>query len=221
MKREWCGIEKAEEEIKKLHESGLSFDYEFDNDSVNKPMLAIEMDGYSIEDIINKCEPGEKVKFYLNSGEKWNGEMGNSTNFFFSKKREGSIYWKHETYGECIRVDNESIREWLNNKEWESSDRIVNDNLSKSIRTEKDAKVFDLAKIKNGFEEKLKLGYEEYLKLPKAECSGVNRDTELYSSRWCVMIDRSIIHPHSHRHYTFLEFVYWCGKDETLYNKFL
>ncbi len=34
--------------------------------------------------------------------------------------------------------------------------------------------------MKNKFEEKLKFVYEEYLKLPKAECSGVNRETELH-----------------------------------------
>ena len=39
--------------------------------------------------------------------------------------------------------------------------------------------------MENKFEEKLKHGYEEYLKLPKAECSGVNREAELYSKHWC------------------------------------
>jgi len=54
--------------------------------------------------------------------------------------------------------------------------------------------------MENKFEEKLKLGYEEYLKLPKAECSGVNRETELYTNRWYIMMGRSIVHPHPHRH---------------------
>lgn len=75
--------------------------------------------------------------------------------------------------------------------------------------------------MENKFEEKLKRGYEEYLKLPKAECSGANREAELYTNRWYIMMGRSIVHPHPHRHYTFLEFVYWCGKDEALYNRFL
>lgn len=74
--------------------------------------------------------------------------------------------------------------------------------------------------MENKFEEKLKLGYEEYLKLPKAEGSGY-REAELYTNRWYVMMGRSIVDPHPHRHYTFLEFVYRCGKDETLYNRFL
>jgi hypothetical protein len=73
----------------------------------------------------------------------------------------------------------------------------------------------------NKFEEKFKKGYDEYLKLPKAECSGINYDAVLYSNNWCVNIGRSIIHPNPHRHYTFLEFIFWCGKDETLYNEFI
>ena len=40
--------------------------------------------------------------------------------------------------------------------------------------------------MEDKFEEKFKLGYEEYLKLPKAECSGVNRETELYTNRCYV-----------------------------------
>lgn len=71
--------------------------------------------------------------------------------------------------------------------------------------------------MKNEFEEKLKLGYEEYLKLPKSGFS----ETELYANGWYIMTGMSIIHPHPHRHYTFLEFVYWCGKDENLYNRFI
>jgi hypothetical protein len=75
--------------------------------------------------------------------------------------------------------------------------------------------------MESKFEEKLKLGYEEYLKLPKAECSGVNREAEIYSNKWCVSTGRSIIHPNPHRHYTLLEFAYWCGKNESLYNRFI
>lgn len=74
--------------------------------------------------------------------------------------------------------------------------------------------------MENKFEEKLKLAYEEYIKLPKAECSGINREAELYINNWYITTGRSIVHPNPHRHYTFLEFVYWCGKDETLYNRF-
>jgi len=73
----------------------------------------------------------------------------------------------------------------------------------------------------NIFEAKLKLAYDEYLKLPKATVSGENRTAELYLKHWCVNEGRSIVHPHPHRHYTFLEFVYWCGKDESLYNRFI
>jgi len=45
--------------------------------------------------------------------------------------------------------------------------------------------------MENKFGEKLKLGYEEYLKLPKAECSGVNREVELYTNRWYIMMGRA------------------------------
>lgn len=75
--------------------------------------------------------------------------------------------------------------------------------------------------MENKLEEKLKIGHNEYLKLPKAECSGVNRESELYSNHWCVITGRAIIHPHPHRYYTFVEFVYWCGKDQTLYDRFI
>lgn len=68
------------------------------------------------------------------------------------------------------------------------------------------------------FEEKFKAGYEEYLKLPKA---GPRTNSELYSNNWCILNGRSIIHPHPHRHYTFIEFVYYCGKDINLYNRFI
>jgi hypothetical protein len=70
----------------------------------------------------------------------------------------------------------------------------------------------------NKFEDKLKAGYESYLALPK-EKRGLH--SEMYSNGWCILTGRAIVSPHPHRHYTFLEFVYWCGKDETLYNRFL
>ncbi len=76
----------------------------------------------------------------------------------------------------------------------------------------------------NKFEEKLQSGYEEYLKLPKftRELKILNRvNDDIYSNHWCIITGRSIISPHPHRHYTFIEFVYWCGKNEKLYNKFI
>jgi len=68
------------------------------------------------------------------------------------------------------------------------------------------------------FEENLKYGYEEYLKLPKAKR---NKDTDIYLNKWCVITGKSIIPPHPHRHFTFLEFVYFCGQDASLWNRFL
>jgi hypothetical protein len=86
--------EKAEKEIKSLLDSGLSFDYEIDMNIINKQMFCIEQEGFSMKDIISKLKEGEKILFYLNG--------------------EGSIYWKHDTYGECARIDSDmgSIREW-------------------------------------------------------------------------------------------------------------
>lgn len=75
--------------------------------------------------------------------------------------------------------------------------------------------------MNNEFENKLRLGYDECLKLPKAECCGPNKNAEIYVNKWYIITGRSITHPTPHRHYTFLEFVYWCGKDEKLYKKFI
>ncbi len=72
--------------------------------------------------------------------------------------------------------------------------------------------------MENKFEQKLKNGYDEYLKLPKA---GRNINSELYNNQWCFLTGMSIISPHPHRHFTFLEFVFHCGKDITLYNRFI
>lgn len=71
------------------------------------------------------------------------------------------------------------------------------------------------------FEDKFKIGYEEYLKLPKATISGENRNAELYSKQWCYFTGRSFVHPNPHRHYTFIEFVYFCGKNEELSQRFI
>lgn len=71
------------------------------------------------------------------------------------------------------------------------------------------------------FEENLQKGYDEYLKLPQATMSGENRNAELYTKQWCCIIGRSFAHPHPHRHFTFLEFVYYCGKNQELYDRFI
>jgi hypothetical protein len=73
----------------------------------------------------------------------------------------------------------------------------------------------------NRLEEKIKAGYEEYLKLPLAEMNGKNRDAELYNNGWCIFTGRAIMHPDPHRHYTLIEFAYTCGKNESLYDRFI
>ena len=62
---------KAELEIRELEKNGLSFNYGFDYNSINKVMFDINQEGFSIEDIINKCDSGEKIIFMLNNGKTW------------------------------------------------------------------------------------------------------------------------------------------------------
>jgi len=107
--------EKAEKEIKSLLDSGLSFDYEIDMNIINKQMFCIEQEGFSMKDIISKLKEGEKILFYLNDGYRsdWDNKKGYSK-LYQVKDREGSIYWKQDTYSECVRIDSDmgSIREW-------------------------------------------------------------------------------------------------------------
>ena len=107
--------EKAEKEIKSLLDSGLSFDYKIDMNIINKKMFCIEQEGFSMKDIISKLKEGEKILFYLNDGYRsdWDNKKGYSPRYQI-KDREGSIYWKNDTYGECVRIDSDmgSIREW-------------------------------------------------------------------------------------------------------------
>ena len=71
------------------------------------------------------------------------------------------------------------------------------------------------------FEEKFRKGYEEYLKLPEASCGGENYHAELYTHNWCVRTGVACMHPHPHRYYDFLEFVFWCGRKQNLYDRFI
>lgn len=105
--------ERAEKEIKALHDSGLNFDYDISDNTINKLMITIERD-HNMKDIVSKLKEGEKLLFYLNDGKKWNGKQGDECKMFYHKKRDGSIYWKHDTCGECVRIDSDkgSIQEW-------------------------------------------------------------------------------------------------------------
>lgn len=106
--------EKAEKEIKELHNSGLNFDYEFDNNCVNKVNLLINKEGYSMRDIISKLKDGEKISFMINDGKTWNGKQGNECIFLYNEKYDGSIYWEHRTDGNYVRVDSSmgSLQVW-------------------------------------------------------------------------------------------------------------
>ena len=72
----------------------------------------------------------------------------------------------------------------------------------------------------NKFEDKLEKGYGEYVKLPLAGVTDF-QGNEIFKNKWCVIIGRGVVDPNPHRHYTFLEFVFWCGKNENLYNRFI
>ena len=106
---------KAENDIKKLFDSGLNFKYEFDWNNINKYMFCIEKEGCSIENIVSKLKENEILIFFLNDGQTWNGRMGNKHKMYYDKKFDESIYWKHRNEGLCVRVDSSmgSIREWL------------------------------------------------------------------------------------------------------------
>ena len=82
---------KAEIEIKNLLDSGLSFEYDFDYNNVNKVNLAINREGYSIKDIISKLKQGEKITFMINDGETWNGKQGNESKFLYNEKLVTSL----------------------------------------------------------------------------------------------------------------------------------
>ena len=102
--------EKAENEVKNLLNCGLSFDYNFDYNNINKLMFAIN----KVRDIISKLKDGEQISFMLNDGKTWNGKLGNESNFSYNERYDGSIYWEHKTYGDCVRVDSNmgSMQEW-------------------------------------------------------------------------------------------------------------
>jgi len=109
--------EKAKNEVKNLLNCSLSFDYNFDNNNNNnnnKLMIAINKEGYSIRDIISKLKDGEQISFMLNDGNTWNGKHGNECEFLYNEKYDGSIYWEHKTYGDCVRVDSNmgSMQDW-------------------------------------------------------------------------------------------------------------
>ncbi len=106
--------EKAEKEIKKLHDSGLMFNYDFDYNAINKLNLTINKEGYSLRNIISKLKDGEKISFMINDGMTWNGERGNKSKMLYNEKYDGSIYWEHKIHGDWVRVDSDqgSIKEW-------------------------------------------------------------------------------------------------------------
>lgn len=68
-------------------------------------------------------------------------------------------------------------------------------------------------------EEKIKNAYNNYMSYNLADFKNVNQNI-LYANNWYILTGRSITAPHPHRHYTLLEFAYYCGKDNILLETF-
>ena len=85
--------QKAEKEIKELIDRyGLNFTYDFDSSVINKLMFPINKEGYTIKDIVSKLKPDEKIIFFLNDGQTWNGKQGNESKFMYNSKYDKSTY---------------------------------------------------------------------------------------------------------------------------------
>lgn len=67
-------------------------------------------------------------------------------------------------------------------------------------------------------EKNLEKGYQEYLLLPKY--SRTSKVENIYDKEWCVYLGLACIAPHPHRHYTFVEFAFFCGKNKDLFERF-
>jgi hypothetical protein len=72
----------------------------------------------------------------------------------------------------------------------------------------------------SNLEEKMQKGYEEYLSLPLASIMDFLIN-EIYINNWFIQTGLSFVPPHPGRHYTFIEFVYFCGKNQNLQKRFI
>lgn len=125
-------IEKADNEVGKIINDGEYFIYNFDYSPNHKLMFPIEKEGYTMKDIISKLKDGETISFLINDGETWNGETGNKFKMSYDEKYDNSIYWKHETEGDCVRVDSNmgSLHKWMKN--YDDDDLISKEDAMKS-----------------------------------------------------------------------------------------
>lgn len=108
-------IDKAKLEIEKIKSCGLSFNYEFDFNVINKYMFCIFEEGTTLKDIISKLKENEIIFFLVNDGQFSNGDY-KDYKLSYDEKYDGSIYWKSDYYGDCVRIDSNmgSIKEWVN-----------------------------------------------------------------------------------------------------------
>lgn len=79
----------------------------------------------------------------------------------------------------------------------------------------------EIFECKSGFDHKMKQGYEVYLQAPIITTKTLNKPNELLENKWQVFVAYTLIAPPRYRHFTFLEFVYWCGKDEVFVTRFI
>ena len=70
------------------------------------------------------------------------------------------------------------------------------------------------------FENRLKTGYYEYLMQPLAGITDFS-ENEIYKNGWYTRIGLGVVSPDPHKHYSFLKFVFECGRDEKLFNRFI
>jgi hypothetical protein len=117
---------------------------------------------------------------------------------------EDHNYWKWQPVLDHLELMDETKREWL---------------VSLLERLENNT-VVDLTVKKLSFEDRLKIGYQEYLKLPLAEITTYN-ENELYKNGWYTRIGLGVVSPDPHKHYSFLVFVFECGRKESLYERFI
>ena len=112
-------FEKAEKEIKLLHDNGLIFDYDFSYNPINKITFAINEEGYGLKDIISKLKKGEKISFLINDGKTIFDKNIGTGNFIYNEKYDNSIYWENEFYGDCVRADSNigTLQEWIKTEE--------------------------------------------------------------------------------------------------------
>lgn len=96
-------LTKAEKQIKVFKDKGLKFKYNFDYDVMYKVTFAINIDGYSLTDILSNLREDEVITFLINDGKEPRKSM-QQVNIYYDDNYRESIYWKHEQYSDLVRI---------------------------------------------------------------------------------------------------------------------